>query len=217
MVPCSALPDPAVILRCFILRYLLTPELSLAVQTRAGATTGTMCLNALLSKRVQNGTAFVGRGGADTDEVVAVNSDASLAMVRGAFSLVNPSNARTANADSSDARHGLTSLRTTDGVCHQASKQYTDNRCLLSRSLRDTLRANRLNPEGKAFPHWVWVSGHGGRVQGLFWTRREDKKTPSSLAMTNNAPTTHSRDGKANRAESLHKTPHQATRSRRYT
>jgi hypothetical protein len=40
LAPCSALPNSAVILRCFFLRYLLTPGVTLALQTRAGATTG---------------------------------------------------------------------------------------------------------------------------------------------------------------------------------
>lgn len=91
LVPCSAPPKSAVILRCFFLRYLLTPEVSLAVRRRAAATTGEMCLNALLSKCVQTGTIFVSRGGTDTDVVVAVNSDKSLATGRGAFSSVKPS------------------------------------------------------------------------------------------------------------------------------
>ena len=79
LVPCSALPKSAVILRCFFLRYLLTPEVSLAARRRAAATVGEMCLNVLLSKRVQTGTILVSRDGTGTDAVVAVNSDKSWA------------------------------------------------------------------------------------------------------------------------------------------
>ena len=112
-MPCSALPNSAVILRCFFLRYLLTPELSQGARRRAGSTTGEICLNALLSKHVQNGTTFVSRGGTDADAMVAASSDKPLATRQGAFSLTNPSNARTTNADSSDATES-TNLRTAD-------------------------------------------------------------------------------------------------------
>ena len=101
-MPCSALPNSAVILRCFFLRYLLTPELSQALRRRAGATTGEICLYALLSKHVQNRTTFVSRGGTDADDVVAASSDKLLAKGE-VLSGLDPSNARATNADSSDA------------------------------------------------------------------------------------------------------------------
>ena len=52
---------------------------------------------------MQNGTTFVNCSGTDADEMVAASSDKLLATGQGAFSLTNPSNVRTGNADSSDA------------------------------------------------------------------------------------------------------------------
>lgn len=55
-VPCSALPNPARILRCFFFRYPLTPEVSCGMQRRAGATMEGLRLTAGLSKHVQYST-----------------------------------------------------------------------------------------------------------------------------------------------------------------
>lgn len=66
-IPCSALPNSAVILRCFFLHYLLTPEASLAVHERAGATIGHFRSMLLypLSKHMQYGMFLVSQGVTD--------------------------------------------------------------------------------------------------------------------------------------------------------